>query len=67
MAYIPCTGKCIYESDGLCTLENVAAAGCPTKENGCAHFIPRDISSAISPAEPPRHLQRESAEDLFEP
>ncbi len=37
---IPCTSECVYQSDGLCTLDSAAAAGVPALGSACVHFIP---------------------------
>lgn len=37
---IPCTSDCIYQSDGVCTLDSAAAAGAPALGGACVHFIP---------------------------
>ena len=37
---IPCTSECVYQSDGLCTLDSAAAAGVPALGGACVHFIP---------------------------
>ena len=36
---ISCTSKCVYESDGLCTLDRAAAAGLPALGGAGIHFI----------------------------
>ena len=41
---IPCTSKCVYQSDGLCTLDSAAAAGQPALGGACVHFIPQDAA-----------------------
>lgn len=40
IALIPCTSECVYQSDGLCTLDSAAAAGVPSLGGACVHFIP---------------------------
>ncbi len=40
IALIPCTSECVYQSDGLCTLDSAAAAGVPALGGACVHFIP---------------------------
>ena len=37
---IPCISDCVYQSDGLCTLDSAAAAGVPALGGACVHFIP---------------------------
>lgn len=37
---IPCTSECVYQSDGLCTLDSAAAVGVPSLGGACVHFIP---------------------------
>ena len=39
---IPCTSECVYQSDGLCTLDSAAAAGLPALGGACVHFIPAE-------------------------
>ncbi len=46
---IPCTSQCIYQSDGLCTLESAAAAGQPALGGACIHFIPQSAKRFGSP------------------
>lgn len=46
---IPCTSQCIYQSDGLCTLESAAAAGQPALGGACIHFIPQSVKRFGSP------------------
>ena len=29
MSLIPCTSNCVYQTDGICTLDSAAAAGLP--------------------------------------
>ena len=42
MSFIPCTSKCVYQSDGLCVLDSATAAGVPSFGGACIHFIPAD-------------------------
>ena len=30
MSLIPCTSQCVYQQDGVCTLDSAAAAGQPS-------------------------------------
>ena len=53
---IPCTSECVYQSDGLCTLDSAAAAGVPALGGACIHFIP-----AKQLGSPHRYYERESA------
>ena len=46
---IPCTSHCVYQSDGLCTLDSAASAGLPALGGACIHFIPRDGGRLGSP------------------
>lgn len=46
---IPCTSHCIYQSDGICTLDSAAAAGQPSFGGACIHFIPQDAMRLGSP------------------
>lgn len=49
MSLIPCTSKCVYQSDGICTLNSAAAAGLPSLGGACIHFIPADAARLGSP------------------
>ena len=49
MSLIPCTSECVYQSEGLCTLDSAAAAGMPALGGACVHFIPRDGARLGSP------------------
>ena len=42
MSLIHCTSQCVYQSDGICTLDSAAAAGQPSLGGACIHFIPSD-------------------------
>ncbi len=44
MSLIPCTSACIYQADGVCTLDSAAAAGVPSLGGACVHFIPSDAA-----------------------
>ena len=46
---IPCTSKCVYQSDGLCTLDSAASAGLPALGGACIHFIPQGGERLGSP------------------
>ena len=37
MSLIPCTSSCVYQSDGVCTLDSAAAAGVPALGGACIH------------------------------
>lgn len=49
MSLIPCTSSCVYQSDGVCTLDSAAAAGVPALGGACVHFIPADAKRLGSP------------------
>lgn len=49
MSLIPCTSQCVYQSDGVCTLDSAAAAGQPSLGGACIHFIPTDARRLGSP------------------
>lgn len=49
MSLIPCTSSCVYQSDGVCTLDSAAAAGMPALGGACVHFIPADARRLGSP------------------
>ena len=49
MSLIPCTSACVYQQDGLCTLDSAAAAGTPSLGGACVHFIPTDEGRLGSP------------------
>ena len=69
MSLIPCTGACIYQKDGLCTLDYAGAKGLPF--NGCVHFIPKDAAQpalssdcAGTPLALLQYFEQEESEDL---
>ena len=49
MSWIPCTSRCVYQQDGVCTLDSAAAAGLPALGGACVHFIPSDAGRLGSP------------------
>ena len=49
MSLIPCTSQCVYQQDGVCTLDSAAAAGLPALGGACVHFIPTDAGRLGSP------------------
>ena len=49
MSLIPCTSQCVYQSDGICTLDSAAAAGLPALGGACVHFIPAGAARLGSP------------------
>ena len=49
MNLIPCDGRCVYQSDGLCTLRSAEAFGMPSLGGACIHFIPADAKQLGSP------------------
>lgn len=55
---IPCTSECVYQSDGLCTLDSAAAAGVPALGGACVHFIPSKRLES-----PHRYSERAKAPD----
>ena len=59
MSLIPCTSNCVYQSDGLCTLDSAAAAGLPALGGACVHFIPAGGARLGSPH---RYSEPESGE-----
>lgn len=67
MSLIPCTSKCVYQSDGVCTLDSAAAAGQPSLGGACIHFIPTDAKRLGSPhrySEPGSAPDRDIAANL---
>ena len=40
MSLIPCTSQCVYQQDGVCTLDSAAAAGLPARGGAGVPFIP---------------------------
>ena len=44
-----CSSRCVYQSDGVCTLESAASAGLPALGGACVHFIPTDAARLGSP------------------
>lgn len=66
MSLIPCTSKCVYQADGICTLDSAAAAGQPSLGGACIHFIPSDAKRLGSPHryyEPGSAANRDTAAD----
>lgn len=41
MSLITCTSGCIYQTDGICTLDTVSNIGTPSN-SGCIHYIPKN-------------------------
>jgi hypothetical protein len=41
MSLIVCTGDCLYQRDGYCTLERAMSSGEPTGEHPCVNYVPR--------------------------
>lgn len=64
MSLIPCTSSCVYQSDGVCTLDSAAAAGVPALGGACVHFIPADAKRLGSPH---RYFEPAAAPDLGSP
>lgn len=60
MSLIPCTSACVYQSDGVCTLDSAAAAGVPSLGGACVHFIP---VSARRLGSPHRYFEPAAAPD----
>ena len=44
-----CSSQCVYQSDGICTLESAASAGLPALGGACVHFTPTDAERLGSP------------------
>jgi hypothetical protein len=43
MSYIACTSDCVYQKDGVCTLERAASVNSLTsKGNACVHYIKKN-------------------------
>ncbi len=67
MSLIPCTSQCVYQSDGVCTLESATAAGQPSLGGACIHFIPTDAKRLGSPhryCEPGLSVSRDTSANL---
>ncbi len=60
MSLIPCTSQCVYQQDGVCTLDSAAAAGVPSLGGACVHFIPANQGRLGSPH---RYSRPEAAPD----
>jgi hypothetical protein len=41
MSLIACTCDCIYQKDGLCTLERAVSRGVPSGPEACVNYIPK--------------------------
>lgn len=41
MSLISCTGDCLYQRDGYCTLEKALSSGQPTGEVPCVNYVPK--------------------------
>lgn len=42
MSLIPCTGDCVYQKEGYCSLERAASRGKPERaSDNCVHYIKR--------------------------
>ena len=66
MSWIPCTSHCIYQHDGICTLDCVSAAGIPGHGSDCVHYIPK-LSASGLPSEPHQYSEPESVPNLEAP
>ena len=40
MSLIPCTGDCLYQRDGYCTLEKAMSSGEPSGAHPCVNYVP---------------------------
>lgn len=43
MSLIPCTGDCLYQRDGYCTLEKAMSSGEPSGAHPCVNYVPRTL------------------------
>lgn len=41
MSLIACTGDCLYQRDGYCTLQRAMSSGEPTGEHPCVNYVPK--------------------------
>lgn len=41
MSLIPCTGDCLYQRDGYCTLGRAMSSGEPTGAHPCINYVPK--------------------------
>ena len=64
MSLIPCTSGCVYQQDGLCSLDSAAMAGVPDLGGACVHFIP---AAAKRLGSPPRYFEPGSTADPLAP
>jgi len=48
MNFIPCTDSCLYQVDGLCTLDHCTVPGLPNQSHPCVHYLPVNSSPAAA-------------------
>ncbi len=41
MSLINCTGDCLYQRDGYCTLGRAMSSGEPSGEHPCVNYVPK--------------------------
>ncbi len=41
MSLIACISNCIYQLNGVCSLERAVERGVLSKEAGCIHYVPK--------------------------
>lgn len=62
MMLIPCTDDCLYQKEGLCTLDHCALPGRPMHGHSCVHYV--SVSSVPEDEVPGRYSQPEAASDV---
>ena len=41
-AMIACNDPCIYQQEGVCTLDHITGAEGTVSSSGCIHYVPRE-------------------------
>lgn len=42
MSFIPCICDCVYQNDGVCSLEQAGRMGI-SSDSGCIHYVPKNL------------------------
>ena len=66
MLFIPCTDNCLYQSDGMCTLDHCTVPGHPDQSHPCVHYVPV-LSPSPAAAKPVQYCGPEKASDEKDP
>lgn len=61
MSFIPCKEQCVYQSNGICSLNCTASVGMPALGGACIRIIPE---AAVRLESPHRYCEPELAADL---